>query len=345
MCPLTGAYRTERFWNMVQKRNRLAVSYPCLVLTQNKHRFFLTSIPVSDLFSHCFVSSRKEDNISGFQRELSENRANDIATYLNQGMGSIPTNIVLSAQEDAEITYNAKNKSISFGRTQRAFLVLDGQHRLWGYQICHERFGKDLRVPVSIYENLNRAEETRLFIDINTKQVGVPAALLLDIKQLAQIEGERDGILRDLFDGIRKNPKLKFSSLMSPAKSVKGKISRVTFNRAVGQALDSSVLQGLDNKKRISLLSNYIEAFERALDDQNLLTRSAFLEAIFDVFEQAVRQALLTHKNAKPDSLEKVIRPIAKYSYADSSLRSVGTVKKAVRSALAGSIAIQANML
>jgi DGQHR domain-containing protein len=223
--------------------------------------------------------------------------------------------------------------------------VLDGQHRLWGHDICRERYRKDHRVPLSIYENLTRAEETRLFIDINTKQVGVPAALLLDIKQLAQIESERDSILRDLFDGIRKNTRLKFSALMSPAKSVAGKVSRVTFNRAVGQALDSSVLQGLDNPKRIALLSNYIEAFERALDDQKLLTRSAFLEAIFDVFEQAVRQSLLSHKNAKAESIEKVIRPIAKYSYADSSLRSVGQVKKAVRTALAGSIAIQSNML
>ncbi|EQD48974.1 DGQHR domain protein, partial [mine drainage metagenome] len=198
---------------------------------------------------------------------------------------------------------------------------------------------------VTIYENLSRAEETRLFIDINTKQVGVPAALLLDIKQLAQIETERDSILRDLFDGIRRNTKLNFSGLMSPSKSVTGKVSRVTFNRAVGQALDSSVLQGLDNKKRITLLSNYLEAFERVLDDQKLLSRSAFLEAIFDVFEQAIRQSLLSYKNAKTDSIEKVIRPIAKYSYADSSLRSVGQVKKAVRSALAGSIAINIDML
>jgi DNA sulfur modification protein DndB len=253
--------------------------------------------------------------------------------------------VVLSAQEDAQIRYNSTNKTLAFERTQRAFLVLDGQHRLWGHQICLERFGKDHRVPLSIYENLSRAEETRLFIDINTKQVGVPAALLLDIKQLAQIESERDSILRDLFDGIRKNPRLKFSALMSPAKSVAGKVSRVTFNRAVGQALDSSVLQGLDNKKRITLLSNYIEAFERALDDQKLLTRSAFLEAIFDVFEQAIRQSLLSYKDAKTDSIIKVIRPIAKYSYADSSLRSVGQLKKVVRSALAGSIAIQSDML
>lgn len=330
---------------MATAKIKQKVSYPCLTLSQNQHRFFLTSIPVSDLFTHCFVSSRNEDNLNGFQRQLSRPRAEDIAQYLNQGSGSIPTAIVLSAQDDAQISYNSRSKTITFERAEKAFLVLDGQHRLWGYQICYEQFGKNHRVPLSIYEKLTRAEETRLFIDINTKQVGVPAALLLDIKQLAQIESERDSILREIFDGMRATPKLIFSSQLSPAKSVVGKVSRVTFNRAVGQALDSSVLQGLDKNKRLALICNYIEAFENSLDDQKLLTRSAFLEAIFDVFEQAIRQSLLSYKNAKAESIEKVIRPIAKYSYADSTLRSVGQIKKAVRSALAGSITITPNML
>jgi DGQHR domain-containing protein len=330
----------------VNKKGRSTMaSYPCSLLTQNKHRFYMTSVPVSDIFSNCFVSTRGDDNLQGFQRQLSEARANDIAAYLNQGSGSIPTSIVLSSQEDSELTYTPRTKSISFKRTDKGFLVLDGQHRLWGYQKCLEKFGKDHRVPLSIYEKLSRGEETRLFIDINTKQVGVPAALLLDIKQLAQIENERDSILRELFDGVKSNSNLKLSEKMSPAKSVAGKVSRVTFNRAVGQALDSSVLRGLDKKKRLTLVCNYIKAFENTLDDHKLLTRSAFLEAIFDVFEQGVRQSILSYKNAKPESLQKVIAPIAKYSYADSTLRNVGEVKKAVRGALAGSVAISAEML
>lgn len=330
---------------MVTQKKVKAVNYPCLMMTQNNHRFFLTSIPVSALFPFCFVSNRSEDNIQGFQRQLSKARADDIANYLNKGTDSIPTNVVISAQTDAELKYNSKSKTIAFERVDKAFLVLDGQHRLWGYELCRSKNAKEHRVPVSIYEKLTRAEEAKLFIDINTKQVGVPAALLLDIQHLAQMETGRDGILRDLFDGIRKTPSLKISGLMSPAKSASGKISRVTFNRAIGQALDSSVLQGLDGKKRLTLLINYLQAFENTLDDVTLLTRSAFLEAIFDVFEQAVRQSLLSYKDAKATSIAKVIGPIAKYSYSPAALRSVAQVKKEVRGALAGSVSIAASML
>jgi len=330
---------------MATRRKAKNVSYPSMPISQNGRKFFLTSIPTSDLFSYCFVSSRADDNLQGFQRKLNSSRADDIANYLNQEGGSIPTSIVLSAQEDAEIKYNSKAKTLWFSRAEKSFLVLDGQHRLWGYQKCLEKFGKDLRIPVSIFQGLNREDETRLFIDINTKQVGVPAALLLDIKQLANIESNRDIILRSLFDGVKATKSLAISEKMSPAKSAAGKISRVSFNKAVGQALDSSILREIDTPKRLSLIVNYLSAFERTLPDLTLLTRSAFLESIFDVFEQVIRQSLLSHKNAKTDSIQKVISPIAKYSYPESILRSSGELKKAVRVALAGSIRISPEML
>ena len=110
--------------------------YPAFLVTQNEYRFYFSTIPVSDLFDWCFVSSRDKDPVAGFQRTLNEARADDISRYLAKQKGSIPTNVVLSAQETAGLAYNSSSKSISFKRQPSAFLVLDGQHRLWGYQRC-----------------------------------------------------------------------------------------------------------------------------------------------------------------------------------------------------------------
>src|SRR2546423_1352006 len=77
------------------------LTYPALLLSQNKHRFYFATIPVDDLFAHCFVSRRHSDPVGGFQRALNSDRADDIARYLASGSGSIPTNIVLSAQPEA----------------------------------------------------------------------------------------------------------------------------------------------------------------------------------------------------------------------------------------------------
>lgn len=327
------------------KKSKKSPSYPSLAVSQNKHRFFVTTIPVSDLFGSCFVSRRSEDNLNGFQRELNKQRAEEIAIYLKQGNGSIPTNVVLSSQDETSITYSPRNKTISYERVPRGFLALDGQHRLWGYQICLEKYGIDHRVPVSIYFGLTRADEAKLFIDINTKQVGVPAALLLDIQHVAKMESERDSILRSLFDRLSQDQSLQISTRLSPSRSVNGKISRVTFNRAVGTALDSPVLRDSDGDKRYNLMSNYLQAFERELDKPALLTRSAFFEAIFESFEDSIRQSILSYKNAKTESLRKVVRPVAKYEYSSAMLSNTGLLKKAVKAALSGAVSISADML
>ena len=136
-----------------------------MLMTQNNQKFYLATLLVEDIFPYCFVSRRDADPIAGFQRTLSESRAADIARYLDNGQGSIPTNLVLSAQPEAELEYNSKIKTIRFKRVSKSFLVLDGQHRLFGYGQTKKKH----RVPVAIYEGLSRKEEAALFIDINTK--------------------------------------------------------------------------------------------------------------------------------------------------------------------------------
>lgn len=300
-------------------KEKKRISYPALLLTQNKHRFYFFTIPVDDLFSSCFVARRDEDAQVGFQRALNEARANDIAKYLAEGTGSIPSNIVLSAQESAAFKYDRRTKSISFAPSQGAFLVLDGQHRLWGYEKCKVRH----RVPVAIYEGLSRSEEAKLFVDINTTQRGVPAALLLDIKNLAQIESNKESALRALFDRLNKDSESALAGKLSPSQSVVGKISRVTFNRAVGQVLSGSVMADTDPGSRYGLIKNYVNAFDAELPDKSLLTRSAFFEAIFEVFDKIIQTTVANAKNAKQSEIQKIIRPIARLDYKGSGSRAI----------------------
>lgn len=278
----------------------------------------------------------------GFQRELDENRARDIAEYLGSGTGSIPSNVVLSAQPESALKYNTKTKTISFARANSTFLVLDGQHRLWGYSLCRIRH----RVPVAIYSGLTRAEEARLFIDINTNQKGVPAALLLDIKRIAAVESQMESTLRDIFDRLADDSKSPLVGQLSKAKSVAGRISRVTFNRALSQALASNVLSAMDEETRYRLILNYLNAFDATLHDKKQLVRSAFFEAIFDVFDEIVRATLQNRGNVKKESLQEAISPITNVNFRTSS----GTLtKKAIvnsmQTALRKSVAISKEML
>ncbi|MBR8332107.1 DGQHR domain-containing protein [Burkholderia ambifaria] len=342
----TAPTKAEVGGSAKKSTSRKSTTYASLLLTQNRHKFYFTTIPVKDLFEYCFVSRRKEDSIRGFQRELNKSRAEDIAKYLKDGDGSIPTNVVLSSQPESGFSYNRKSKSVSFNRSERSFLVLDGQHRLWGYQLCLERFGIEHRVPVAIYEGLSRTEEARLFIDINTRQVGVPAALLLDIKQVAQLESQKEGIMREIFDQLATDVRSPMVGRLSSAKSVTGKISRVTFNRALDPLFDGPLLRDTSSTKRYGLVLNYLIALSEELgDNDHLLTRSAFFEAIFEVFESVVRQSISQFGDAKPESLRKVVRPLAKYDYSGQALATRGTLKQVMKASLASVVKLTDDML
>jgi DGQHR domain-containing protein len=320
-------------------------SYPAFPLTQNDHRFYFSTIPVGDLYPYCFVSRRENDPEAGFQRSLNTKRAEDIARYLAKGTGSIPTNIVLSAQGNAQINYNSRAKTLSFDRVEKAFLVLDGQHRLLGYHLCKENHKKDLRVPVSIYVNLSRATETSLFIDINTTQRGVPAALLLDIKQVANIETHMEQSLRQLFDRFNKDSKSPLSGKLSPSQSASGKISRVTFNRSLQSVLRSPLMLDVEDEARYTLIRNYLSALDAELDNKKLLTKSAFFEAVFSVFDEAIRIVTTTSGNAKQGSIQSIIRPIAKLDYSTLSDGSAKRIGETMKAAIQKSVSITSDMV
>lgn len=177
--------------------------YSVSLVRQGKHSFYTLTMPSDVLARTCVVSTRKEDPKQGFQRTLDEKRAAEIAQYIDKGLGTIPNSIVLSAQPAAELKIIGRGKTLEFSDAPGAFLILDGQHRVFGFS----KAKTPLRVPVVIYNGLSRTEESRLFIDINTKQRPVPAQLLLDIKQLADIEDTAEATLREIFDEFNENLK------------------------------------------------------------------------------------------------------------------------------------------
>ncbi len=109
--------------------------YTELKIEQNGHYIYLTTIPIDDLFAYCVVDRRHENPTEGFQqgfqRRLTESRADEIAVYINAEGRSLACPIIVSAQPEAEFSHIRENKGISFKRVPGAFVILNGQHRLY----------------------------------------------------------------------------------------------------------------------------------------------------------------------------------------------------------------------
>ena len=284
----------------------LPLSFAASLITQGKYRFYQLAMPSEVLTKTCFVISRDEDPEEGFQRLLNKQRALEIAEFIDAGMATIPTSVVLSAQTVAEFHYNSRTKTLSFKDNPKSFLILDGQHRVYAFKLAKT----DLRVPVVIYNGLSRTDESRLFIDINTKQKPVPNELLLDIRKLAEYQNDTETRLGQIFDVFDSQVDSPLLGKMSAAKKRTGDISRVTFNAAVKPLL--ALFGDAETDAVYRILSSYLiamlsEAKKRKIEikiGNPVVFRSLMM--IFPDVAQRVRDRF--GKKYETDKFSEVVR-------------------------------------
>jgi DGQHR domain-containing protein len=301
--------------------------YSVSIVTQGEHRFYTCTIPSDVLAKCCFVTTREEDPIVGFQRVLDKKRAADIARYIDEEKGTIPSSIILSAQPEADLTLVGASKTLQFTQRPKSFLVLDGQHRIYGFSMAKS----NLRVPVVIYSGLSRRDETRLFIDINSKQKGVPSELLFDIKKLAEYESTVEGRLREVYDFFHSRPESCLLGLTSPASKASGKVSRATFNSAVKPLLE--LFEGKDSREFFDLLNAYLIAFKTGLDEMEVgdyLTNNIVFRALVCFFPQAAAKVKDRYgSDYSVDNFYDVLRPVFEAT-KPSRISSPGSSYKAL---------------
>lgn len=260
------------------------VSYTVSNVIQNKTKFYSLTVPSDVLVQCCFVSSRDEDPIHGFQRTLDEKRALEIAKYIDEGYGTIPSSIILSAQDVADVQIIGRGRTIEFNITPKSFLILDGQHRVYGFSKAKSK----LRVPVVIYVGLNRKEESRLFIDINSKQKGVPSELLLDIKKMAEYENTTEETLRLIFDRFNTDPNSALLGKLSPSSKSLNKVSRVTFNNSITPVAQFFGDREIDELYSIlnCYLKTFLYAFFKKNEIEDQMCNSTIFRALFSIFPE-----------------------------------------------------------
>lgn len=289
------------------------VSYPALKCTQNDHTFYISVMKSTDLQAMCFVSRRKDDADKGFQRLLSEKRAKEIARYLDNNKGVIPSALIVSAQPYANFEYDKSSHSILLEKTTNSLLVLDGQHRLYGMKYAE----KEYEIPVVVFCKLTTQEEIRQFIDINTTQKGVPTALILDIKGPAGTETKIEERQRKLFDRLNEDSVV--AGLMLSSESKAGKISRTSFNNATKTIFESGPVSSQTDENIYRAVKNYLEAvvsiFRMSGNPSARITKNILFKAIMAMFNDIIEKCMARYNNLKTENLVDCMLPLKDLRY------------------------------
>lgn len=278
------------------------------LVTQGKYRLYTLTLSSEILARTCFVTTRDEDPKLGFQRLLDIKRAQQIADYIDSGLGTIPNSIVLSAQSEAELKIIKNGKIIEFVDKPGSFLILDGQHRVYGFTLAKTK----LRVPVVIYNNLNRQEESKLFIDINTKQRPVPNELLLDIKKLAEDETDVEQLLGELFDLFNTETNSPLLGMLSPASKSNNKLTRVTFNAGFKPLI--TTFQDKDIAEIYGATRAYIDAFVFGMNSLGIedgITKPVVFRAAMLLFNEVGQRVKDKYgSNYSVENFYEVLKPM-----------------------------------
>ena len=262
------------------------VRYAINLVRQGTHRFYTLTIPSHILAACSFATTKDENAQAGFQRVLDDKRAEDIARYVDEG-GTIPSAVVLSAQSDSNFRSVDRSKTAAFTFGPHAFLIIDGQHSVFGYSKAKTA----IRVPVVIYDNLSKEQETRLFIDINTKQRPVPKELLLAIRSLAKTESDVEAVLGQVFDLFHADEKSALLGWTSSTKKATNKIDRVTFNAGLRPHL--TLFEGKSSSYIYSIWNDYFHAVMSGLTAKQVkaaIARKTTFRSFCEIFPDVVQR-------------------------------------------------------
>lgn len=197
---------------------------------------------------------RDPESSPSYQRLVQRARLQKIGDYLKGG-GFFPNSIIVNFQDEAQFDQlkPSDDDGISAGiltlpRNYKSIMIIDGQHRLYGYTQIEEETAPDLQFLA--FDRISVAKETRLFSDINYEQKNVSRKLL------DEIAGELNLNSKDRNEQMRAISSRTFDLMRSDITGPLGdKIAGADMSTSEGAEL---TLPNLNNAVRNSRLLGYV---------------------------------------------------------------------------------------
>ena len=179
------------------------IKFPCVRVEQPIGSFFIGTIPGDILCEITWVDVRRIVGERGFetylgiQRPLSDDRVVELTEYVASPDACFPTAVIIAVPSSCT-TYDEERREMTLseylepgeGEERIEFReiakVIDGQHRIEGLRGNRENKKIKFQVNVSIFVDMDIADQAYVFSTVNLAQTKVSKSLVYDLFDLAK---------------------------------------------------------------------------------------------------------------------------------------------------------------
>ena len=263
-----------------------------------------------------FVSRRDDDKDAGYQRNLSKQRAADIAHYIDRENGCIPNSILVNLEEGA--TYDEKSQTLRIPDQPKAAWVIDGQHRMFGLRQARTTYD----LVITAFLSIDVAEQAKQFKIINSKQKGVPTSLLYDLLDLT-----KDGTYvqqrgHELATKLNEDPESPWYGQVDLTGSGDTLVTQTRVVTAVENLIsERGALFQYSEEEQYGILRNYFTGIKTIFasdwgNKNSVLTKALGFSAWLIVLPQVLTACLQRFQNFTVKSIVTVLTPIKRYNFS-----------------------------
>lgn len=276
---------------------------PAFRITVGKQQIYNFFIPAEKLLNLVYVFRLQPGNEGAYQRFISEKRIfgskkeQGITDFIDCG-GFFKTNVVCSF--DLPVKFDPKSaggillnsSNIEFGildipKIYASVWVVDGQHRIYGYAGVKSEL-KQMNIGVVAYQDVNKTQQARDFIDINQKQKPVDPNYLWNLLYLTDPDSLQGAITKVVTE-LNKRSSIFKGKIFIPEKS-RGSKSRYPLKLAnlCNTLHDRNMLDcnGRDNLYKRTSDVNDIKQYPDSIIDYPLSVLDQYFSLLGEVAEK-----------------------------------------------------------
>lgn len=160
-------------------------------LKQKNIEMYVGKMKSKDILQLYEIDKFKEEELEGYQREQYEERTSELVEYLTKCPLAIMPSLLVSLRKADFNPQNGDFGVLKIPRKKGAIWIIDGQHRIGGFNKVRDRFVFSKSIDPLIFSDLMNYEFPVVFVDSATAAEKIGSALTLSENGFSSEDVER----------------------------------------------------------------------------------------------------------------------------------------------------------